>query len=70
MQSTTEVPQVYQASYAVDGYADTIVHEDLATTVEHLAAYAPVAVVAGVSSAWNSRTRSARHSDSPATAWS
>ncbi|MDH6575989.1 ATP-grasp domain-containing protein [Kitasatospora sp. MAP5-34] len=47
VQSTKEVPQVYQASYALEGYADTVVHEDLATTVARLAVYAPVAVVAG-----------------------
>ncbi|MCX5192553.1 ATP-grasp domain-containing protein [Streptomyces sp. NBC_00249] len=47
VQSTAEVPAVYRASYTPDGYVDTIVHEDLATTVERLAAYAPVAVVAG-----------------------
>ncbi|MGW0394889.1 ATP-grasp domain-containing protein [Streptomyces sp. NPDC003042] len=47
VQSTKEVPGVYQSSYVREGYVDTIVHEDLATTVERLAAYAPVAVVAG-----------------------
>ncbi|MEU8779825.1 MFS transporter [Streptomyces sp. NPDC048606] len=47
VQSTREVPEVYRSSYVVDGYADTIVHEDLATTVARLSAHGPTAVLAG-----------------------
>ncbi|MFG2805867.1 MFS transporter [Streptomyces massasporeus] len=47
VQSTKEVPHVYRSSFSTDLYVDNIVHEDLGTTAARVAAYDPVAVVAG-----------------------
>ncbi|MBY8846089.1 ATP-grasp domain-containing protein [Streptomyces sp. SP2-10] len=47
VQSTKEVPRALQSSQKLDRLADDFVHEDFAVTVERLAAYDPVAVVAG-----------------------
>ncbi|MFI9386743.1 ATP-grasp domain-containing protein [Kutzneria sp. NPDC052558] len=48
VQSTEEVPRVYQSSAPRDGYLENIVHSgDLAETARRVARHAPVAVVAG-----------------------
>ncbi|WP_329379735.1 ATP-grasp domain-containing protein [Streptomyces sp. NBC_01351] len=48
VQSTREVPKVYEGSFSLDDYVDNIVHGgDLAATARAVAAYDPVAVVAG-----------------------
>ncbi|MBT2406349.1 MULTISPECIES: ATP-grasp domain-containing protein [unclassified Streptomyces] len=48
VQSTREIPKVYEGSFSLDDYVDNIVHGgDLAATAHAVAAYSPVAVVAG-----------------------
>jgi hypothetical protein len=48
VQSTREVPGIYRSAFSVDGYVENIVHDgDLERTAQRVAAYDPVAVVAG-----------------------
>lgn len=48
VQSTEDVPKVYEGPFDLDDYVDNIVHGgDFAATVRAVAAYSPVAVVVG-----------------------